>query len=265
MPVNLVNVVTIVQVRMGSSRLPNKVVMSLAGEPLFIRMLERVRGAKLSGTIVVATTENTEDDTIAFVAKNHGYLVFRGNEQDLLDRHYKAALAFNADVVVKIPSDCPLIDPRIIDRVIGFFLENNTRYDFVSNLHPQSYPDGNDVEVMSIQTMREAWTNAKAGFEREHTTPYIWERPEKFRLGNVLWETGKDYSTTHRFTIDYEEDYVFIKSVYDSLYHKNPSFSLYDILQLLNNKPELLFINNRYNGINWYRHHLHELKTINAT
>lgn len=250
---------------MGSSRLPNKVVMSLAGEPLFIRMLERVRSAKLAGTIVVATTENPEDDSIEWVAKKHGYHVFRGSEQDLLDRHYKTAVVHNADVVVKIPSDCPLIDPRIIDRVIGYFLENSSEYDFVSNLHPQSYPDGNDVEVMSIHALRDAWENATAGFEREHTTPYIWERPEKFRIGNVLWETGRDYSKTHRFTIDYEDDYVFIKSIYDALYHSNPSFSLYDILQLLSSRPELLFINQRYNGVNWYRHHIHELKTINVS
>src|SRR5690606_24104686 len=135
-------------------------------------------------------------------------------------------------------------------------------FDFVSNLHPPSYPDGNDVEIISISALRIAWENSIKNFEREHTTPYLWENPDKFRIGNVMWETGFDYSMTHRFTIDYMEDYLFIKSVYNELYENNPDFSLYDILSLLKQKPELQEINKKHIGINWYRNHLNELKTI---
>jgi spore coat polysaccharide biosynthesis protein SpsF len=110
--------------------------------------------------------------------------------------------------------------------------------------------------------LENAWINAKIDFEREHTTPYIWENPDKFRIGNVVWETGLDFSMTHRFTIDYKEDYEFIKRVYDELYEKNSKFSLNDILELLEKKPEIKKINQMYAGVNWYRNHINELKTI---
>jgi spore coat polysaccharide biosynthesis protein SpsF len=164
--------------------------------------------------------------------------------------------------VIKIPSDCPLIDPEIIDKVILYYINNKENFDFVSNLHPPSYPDGNDVEIMSFQTLENAWINAKKDFEREHTTPYIWENPDKFRIANITWETGLDYSMTHRFTIDYKEDYEFIKKVYSELYEDNNRFGLKDILALLENKPEIKKINEIYTGVNWYRDHLDELKTI---
>lgn len=165
-------------------------------------------------------------------------------------------------MVAKIPSDCPLIDPKIIDKVYKFFIDNYNKYDFVSNLHPATYPDGNDVEIMSFKTLETAWENAARKLEREHTTPYIWENPEKFKIGNVLWESGHDYSAHHRWTIDYEEDYVFIRTVYEELYHKNPTFGIYDILNVLKEKPFIYEINSKYAGKYWYENHLDELKQI---
>ncbi len=256
------NIVTIIQARMKSTRLPNKVYLSLAGKPLLTRMVERVKASKLTGTVVVATTTDPEDDRIYELCRNEGMNVFRGHPTDLLDRHYKAGLKYDADAVVKIPSDCPLIDPNVINRVLKYFIENQNKYDFVSNLHPATYPDGNDVEVIEKEALKSAWKSAKLPFEREHTTPYIWENPEEFRIGNVSWETGLDYSMTHRFTIDYEEDYIFIKNVYDELYNVNPLFGINDILYLIQSKPHLKEINNKYNGVNRYRHYLPELKTI---
>lgn len=258
------NIVTIIQARTGSSRLPNKVIMPLYGKPLLIRMVERVKASKLAGIIVVATTTEPSDDLIEELCKKNNFNLFRGNTTDLLDRHYQAAKLFNADAVVKIPSDCPLIDPGIIDKVLKFFIDNVSSFDFVSNLHPATYPDGNDVEVMSFYALKDAWENAKRNLEREHTTPYFWENPNKFRIGNVVWETGLDYSMTYRFTIDYLKDYNFIKSVYDELYPINPNFTIYDILNLLEEKPFIKQINDEYCGVNWYRNHLNELKTVNS-
>lgn len=258
------NIVTIIQARTGSSRLPNKVLLPLAGKLLLERMVERVRYSELAGKIVVATTEEKSDNIIEEICTNNNLLFYRGSTDDLLDRHYQAAKLLNADAVVKIPSDCPLIDFRIINKVISHFIKYSDKYDFVSNLHPATYPDGNDVEIMHFSVLEEAWKNAKRKLEREHTTPYIWENPEKFRIGNVEWETGLNYSMSHRFTIDYPEDYEFIKRVYDELYHKNPKFGLNDILNLLKEKPEIKKINEKYNGVNWYRNHLNELKTITA-
>jgi spore coat polysaccharide biosynthesis protein SpsF len=257
-------IVTVIQARTGSSRLPNKVLMPLAGLPLLIRMVERVKLSELAGEIIVATTNEASDDVIEKICKENDFLFYRGSTDDLLDRHYQAAKLLNADAVVKIPSDCPLIDPKVIDKVIGFFIDHSSDFDFVSNLHPATYPDGNDVEIMHFNVLEDAWKNAKRQLEREHTTPYIWENPDKFRIGNVEWETGLNYSMTHRFTIDYPEDYEFIKRVYDELYHKNPKFGLNDILQLLESKPEIKKINEKFNGVNWYRNHLNELKTITA-
>ena len=247
---------------MGSSRLPGKVLLPLADKPLLLRMYERVSFAKFAGEIVVALTNEELDNQLVLLCQKNKINYFRGSTLDLLDRHYKAAKKTSAEIVIKIPSDCPLIDHHIIDKVILYYINNREKYDFVSNLHPPSYPDGNDVEVMSFETLEAAWINAKKDFEREHTTPFIWENPDKFRIGNVVWETGLDYSMTHRFTIDYKEDYEFIKRVYDELYPIKNRFGLKDILKLLEDKPELKKINNMYAGVNWYRNHINELKTI---
>lgn len=254
------SIVTVIQARMGSSRLPNKVMLSLCGKPLLLRMVERVRKAKLSGTIVIATSTNKKDDPIEELCYKEKLNCFRGHPTDLLDRHYCAAKKFNADAVAKIPSDCPLVDPKTIDLVYKYFLDNY--FDFVSNLHPATFPDGNDVEIMSFKTLETAWKEASKDFEREHTTPYIWERPEKFKIGNIKWKTGRDYSASHRWTIDYEEDYIFIKTIFEELYYKKSNFDLLDILHLLDRKPFIANINSKYAGKYWYDNHLDELKQI---
>jgi len=227
-------------------------------------MYERVAESRLRGTIVIATTSDKSDDKVEQLCKDYQLNCFRGHPTDLLDRHYQSAKHLKADVVVKIPSDCPLIDSNVIDKVLQFYLDNTDKYDYVSNLHPPTYPDGNDVEIMSFEALKNAWENAKLELEREHTTPYFWENSDKFRIGNVEWETGLDYSMSHRFTIDYEKDYNFIKQVYDELYPINNKFTLEDILYLLDRKPEIKKINEEYCGVNWYRNHLNELKTISS-
>ena len=255
-------VVTVVQARTGSTRLPNKVLRPLAGAPLLVRMVERVRAAELAGVVVVATTTEPGDDPIEALCAAADIACFRGDPLDLLDRHYQTGLAHGATSVVKIPSDCPLIDPRIIDRVLAHFLDHPGEFDFVSNLHPASYPDGNDVEVMTVDALAAAWREATRPLEREHTTPYLWENPDRFRLGNVVWETGLDYSKSHRWTIDYEEDYQFIRAVYDALYPTNPRFGLDDILAFVAANPPVAALNAHYAGQYWYRNHPGELRTV---
>ena len=259
------NILIVIQARMSSTRLPGKVLLPLMEKPLIARMMERVLNTKYNPIVVIATTIEKEDDIIEQLCIENKWQVFRGDKEDLLDRHYQAAKEFNADIILKIPSDCPLIDPAIIDRVLEFFLANIDTYDYVSNLHPASYPDGNDVEVMTMKALKEAWSNSSKKMEREHTTPYFWENPEKFRIGNVLWENGLDYSMSHRWTIDYPEDYTFIKEIFELLYGSNQLFRLEDILNLLQQKPELNKINNELTGVNWYRNHLDELKTIDKS
>lgn len=256
------NIVIIIQARRGSSRLRDKILLPLKGKPLLLRMAERVASSKIRKQIVVATTKEEEDDKVVELCKDFGLKYFRGHPTDLLDRHYTAGLENNADVVVKIPSDCPLICPNVIDRVLEFYIGNKDIYDFVSNLHPATYPDGQDVEVIPLKILETAWNEARQVFEREHTTPFIWERPERFRIGNVEWETGLDFSMSHRFTIDYKEDYEFINRIYEELYDEKRAFTLCDIMMLLDRNPQLKEINEMYAGVNWYRNHLDELKTI---
>jgi len=254
---------TIIQARSGSARLPGKIFLDIAGKPLLVRMVERVKAARLVGMVVVATTVDGEDDAVEKICEEHGISCFRGHPTDLLDRHYKCALLYHASTVLKIPSDCPLISPDIIDRVIHAFHKSGA--DYASNLHPATYPDGNDVEVMRFSALGKAWKLASKDFEREHTTPYIWEHPNQFSILNVEWETGQDLSMSHRYTIDYWEDYLFIKSVFEELFEQNPHFRLKEILRLLEARPDIMQLNSAYVGVNWYRHHLTELTTIDSS
>ena len=255
-------IVIVVQARTGSSRLPGKVLLPIMGESLLFRMIERLRMIQHPAQIVIATSRQSEDDAIVDESRNMDLPFYRGSLHNLLDRHYGVALQQNADIILKIPSDCPLIDPRIVDEVLDFYFQNEDLYDFVSNLHPASWPDGNDVEIMTMPCLAKTWKEASRPLELEHTTPYIWENPDKFRIANVIWNSGLDYSMSHRFTIDYREDYQFIKRIFEELYPTNPTFSCQDILSLLNQNPDIYNINAKYAGVNWYRNHLDELKTV---
>jgi spore coat polysaccharide biosynthesis protein SpsF len=250
-------ILVVIQARMASTRLPGKVLLPLANRPLLHRQLERVLAARTPSAVVVATTVNRRDDVIAGVAADVGVECLRGHPTDLLDRHYFAGVTCRADVVVKIPSDCPLVDPAVIDRVIGYYMAHTDSADFVSNLHPPSYPDGNDVEVMPIDVLERAWIEATAEHQREHTTPFIWERSDRFRIHNVQWESGLDYSSSHRWTIDYLEDYQFLSAVYEQLWTEaRPVFSMDDVLALLEQRPDIASINACHAGKGWYREHL---------
>ncbi len=258
-------IVIIVQARSGSTRLPGKILKQIKGKSILLLQLERILEAKTPFVLVVATTTERIDDPIFEICKDNNINVFRGHPTDLLDRHYKAALELEAEAVVKIPSDCPLIDPAVIDKVLNFYIENQDKFDFVSNLHPASFPDGNDVEVIPFHILEVAHQEAKKDFEREHTTPFIWDNPQRFRIGNVVMDGGLDLSMSHRFTIDYFEDYEFIKAVYDELYDNKGVFSLFDILDLLERRPDIKKINEKYCGVNWYRKNIDQLKTINLS
>ncbi len=256
-------IAVVVQARTGSTRLPNKVLLPVAGKTLLERMVERVEAASTPFALVIATTTDAADDPIAALCTRMGVRCFRGHPTDLLDRHYRAALDVGADVVAKIPSDCPLIDPTVIDRVLGTFVARADELDYVGDLQPATYPDGNDVEVMPIGVLETAWREATRPLEREHTTPFVWERPERFRLHNVAWERGLDLSMSHRFTIDYPEDYAFVRAVFEALWRpERPIFTLDDVLALLSERPDIFALNSKYAGVNWYRHHLDELKTV---
>lgn len=258
-------ILVVVQARTGSTRLPGKVLLPVAGAPMLQRQLERIQAAHTRFELCVATTRYAFDEPIRALCRKIGIPCVSGHPTDLLHRHMEAGRAFGADVIVKIPSDCPLIDPDAIDRVLGVFLKDPGRFDYVSNLHPATWPDGNDVEVVPFTLLEIALQEATLPLEREHTTPFFWERPERFRLANVTWETGRDLSMTHRITVDYPEDYALVSAIYEELWSpERPAFPLADILALLEARPDLFALNAHLAGINWYRHHLRELRTVTA-
>jgi len=253
-------VVIFVQARFGSSRLRGKVLKKVLGKEILLHQIDRIRAAKSADLVVVITTTNPEDNAIAELCQAKNIKYYRGSETDLLDRHYQAAKMYAADFVVKIPSDSPFTDPEIIDLVIGFWKENQDRYDYVSNYHPPTFPDGLDVEGCPFSILEIAWKEATKPHEREHTFPFIWDQPERFRIGNIVNLRG-DMFISHRWTLDYEEDFEFIRQVFEYFKDK-PNFSMDDVLKLVKDKPELAEINKKYLGVNWYRNVSKELKTV---
>jgi len=230
-------ILAIVQARMNSTRLPGKVMKKILRKPLIGYLLERLGKSKKVNKIVIASSRKRNNDELCKYVKRLGLDVYRGEEDDVLDRYYQAASQFNPDAIVRISGDCPLIDYKVIDRVISYYLKGN--FDYVSNVNPPTYPDGLDTEVFSFKALEEAWKNAKLKSEREHVTPYI-INSGKFKIGNVRAEN--DFSSK-RWTVDNEEDFILISKIIENLYKENSYFDMYDILKFENKNPELFEIN----------------------
>lgn len=237
---NNLNIVAIVQARMGSTRLPGKVMKTILDKHVILWDIDRVSLSKLIDEIVVAIPFGKQDDVIADTIEeyNNKILISRGSEGDVLDRYYNAAVQTNADVVVRITSDCPLIDPVVVDHVIEQFLNNDC--DYCSNSLQRTYPRGLDTEVFSFDALSKAWNESKKNYEREHVTPYIIENPDKFKLLNV----SNDIDLSHlRWTLDTKEDFEFIDAVYQRIYPEKQMFFMDDVLDLLDHEPGLIDIN----------------------
>lgn len=232
------NIIAIIQARIGSTRLPRKVLIELEGKTVLEHVIERVKSSKLIKEVVVATTINKKDLEIIKLCSKIGISVYCGSEENVLDRYYQATRLFKAKHIVRITSDCPLIDPKIIDDVI--YLHLHEKSDYTSNTIKETYPDGLDVEVFTFKTLHKAWKNANLPSEKEHVTPYIRKNPCIFKLTNL--ECMKDLSQK-RWTLDYHEDFEFIKAIYSDLYPHNPFFGCQDVLKLLRKKPTLSKIN----------------------
>lgn len=244
-------VVTIVQARMSSTRLPGKVMLPLGEAPVLAEQVRRLRLSKLVGRLVVATTTDPADDAIAQLCRSLGVDCFRGHPTDCLDRHFHAATLFRATVVVKVPSDCPLVDPRALDAVVDEFLKRRGVIDYCSNLHPPTWIDGNDVEAISMTALREAWREAVEADEREHTTPFLWRRPDRFCLANVTMPAGVDHSRHYRLVLDYEEDYRAIVSVFGAMRDLGREYTVDDIARYLERHPEIVSLNGHWIGDSW--------------
>lgn len=214
----------IVQARMGSTRLPGKVMLDLAEKPVLQRVLERTSAIRGLDTVIMATDHDTE---LYCAAESWGYRSFRADssdESDVVSRYHSCADMYELDIIVRITADCPLLDPVLGSRVVANFMKGG--FDYYSNVHPPTYPDGMDIEVFTFTALCKARTHAK-GREREHVTPYIWKRPHKFRIGNLMSPLNL---RSYRMTLDTAEDYEYISSIYDHFGDK--PFGMADILAL---------------------------------
>lgn len=230
--------VIILQARMTSTRLPGKVLMPVLGKPLLTYQLERLNRVARADKIVVATTVNATDDSVAALCAELGIACHRGSEMDVLGRYYEAALQAGAETVVRITGDCPLMDPAVVDRVIEEYQGGSA--DYVSNTLERTYPRGLDVEVFSFSALEEAWRYGRSPAEREHVTPYIYRHPESYVLGNV--RNARDLSH-HRWTVDTPEDFQLVKKILTLLYPVQPHFGMAQVEALLAEHPDWYEIN----------------------
>ncbi|WP_276661903.1 glycosyltransferase family protein [Syntrophomonas wolfei] len=232
--------VIIVQARMTSTRLPGKVLYKVMGKPLLEYQIERLRQVRQADDIVIATTANSDDQPIIQLCERLEVKYYRGSEEDVLSRYYEAADTFTADAVVRVTSDCPLIDPGVMDEVLDLYLSHPGNFDYVSNTLERTYPRGLDAEVFSRQALGKAYQEAREQPEREHVTLYMYRHPERFRLANS--RSAEDYSE-HRWTVDTAEDFELIRRILQELYPPNGQFTWLDVLSLLNEHPDWMEIN----------------------
>lgn len=234
-------ILAIIQARMGSSRLPGKVLLDLAGRPVLWHGYTRASQAGRLDRVMVATTDAPGDEPIRAFCRQQGIICFGGSENDVLDRYVQAALSAGAkdgDGIARITADCPLIDPAVIDAVIKEYLESGA--DYASNVQPPTFPDGLDVEVFSFSALQKAWREARLPSEREHVTPYLRNHPERFTQRNV--KNSQDLSAL-RWTLDEPADYALLQKVVAALYEQKANFYMTDVLQLMSDHPEWQEIN----------------------
>ena len=247
----MIEIAAIIQARMGSTRLPGKVLLDLAGKTVLERVVQRVSSARQVDVTAVATTSHTNDDGIETLCSRIHIPVYRGSEEDVLDRYYQTALTLHPRHIVRITADCPLVDPDIIDEVITVHREKNA--DYTSNVITKRYPDGLDVEVFTFSALQKAWKEAQLPSEREHVTPFIWKNNDRFTLASH--ECDKDLSDK-RWTLDHPEDYEFIQSVFRGCLENNNLFGMEDILDFLQKNPEIEIINSHYSRNEGYNQSL---------
>jgi len=229
-------IAAIIQARMGSNRLPGKVLADICGKPMLWHIIERLTYSKWVEKIIIATTTLPEDNPIIELADRCGVSAFAGSDKDVLDRFYQASIQFNADPIVRITADCPIIDPFIVDEVIKGYLEGVYEMYYLDG----SFPDGLDTEVFSLQALKKAWQHAKLPSEREHVTPFIKNISNGFKIGT--YEKFRELGHL-RWTVDEERDLDLIRVIYSRLYRHGEIFTTDEILSLIESEPELQTIN----------------------
>jgi len=231
----------ILQVRYSSTRLPGKALKHILGKPLLALQIERVQRSSQIDSLVVATSVDPADDAIQQLCDNLDISCFRGSLENVLDRFYQVAILYKPNHIVRLTGDCSLIDPEVVDQCIAFYLQGD--FDYASNTIEPSFPDGLDVEIFKFSALEKAWQNAKYPSEKEHVTSFIYKNPSQFNIGN--YKTKQDLSGL-RWTVDEPEDFQLVTQIYEHLYPSNPEFTTQDVLQLLEERPQLIRINEKF-------------------
>jgi len=230
----------VIQVRMGSSRLSGKVLMSVEGKnPLLYYVINQLKYSKLIDRIIIATTKLPEDNIIIKIANEMDVQTFRGSTTDVLDRYYQCAKKFSLINIVRITSDNPLIDPTLVDQVIEKFIEGS--YDYVTNCNPRTFPQGTEAEIFSFKALERAWKNSKKSSEREHVTPYFYNNPDKFKIFKIIHH--KNLSKL-RWSVDREPDLELVRAIVSKI--KKRPILMKDIIALFEIEPKLVEINKDY-------------------
>tara|TARA_Y100001936_G_scaffold122204_1_gene119483 strand:- start:3602 stop:4324 length:723 start_codon:yes stop_codon:yes gene_type:complete len=227
---------------MGSSRLPGKILLPVLDKQLLKLTIERINQSKFVEEVILLIPDSSTDDILERFAIDEKIKFFRGNEKNCLDRHYQAAKYFDIDTFAKTTSDCCLIDSRVIDEVIELYFSNSSNCDYVSNICPPTFPDGLDIEVLNFTTLTKTWELAKSDFDKEHTTTFIRNNPNLFKIINHEHSKSNLFKK-HRWCLDFQDDYLFIKTIFEKLYQNNNNFSMQNILELLDNNQEINMIN----------------------
>jgi spore coat polysaccharide biosynthesis protein SpsF len=226
-------ILAILQARMSSSRLPGKILKPLAGQPMILRQIERVRRARSIDRLIIATSNDASDDDLAALCEDYDIECFRGDLNDVLKRFHDAAQTVRPDHVMRLTGDCPLADPEVIDRLSAFYHAGN--YDYATNAVEPTWPDGLDAELFRHECLEKTYHEATLPSDREHVTPWIRKQPF-YKIGHL--KGPHDYSAL-RWTVDEPADYELASIIYDRFYPQNPAFTTADILRYLDERPEL--------------------------
>ncbi len=227
----------IIQARIDSRRFPKKVLAKIENRPMIWHVIERIKGIRGIKQVVLVTTKNPQDKILLKIAKDCNIMSFKGKTCDVLDRYYKCAIEFDADPIIRITGDCPLIDPNIIKKMLNLYTKGD--YDYLTNTFPPTFPDGLDVEIFSFKTLEKLVKKAKLPSEKEHVTSYIKNHPKEFKILN--YENPNDLSK-FRWTVDEKQDLEFVKRIYKKM-KPTVKFSMKNILKIISKDPNILKIN----------------------
>lgn len=230
-------ILAIVQARMGSERLPGKVIKPILNKPMIIHTLERVRKSKYINEIILATSTLDKDDILEDIVKSYGYEVFRGSENNVLERYKRAADGYNGDIIIRVTGDCPLIDSVIVDNVVSYFLANE--FDYVRLDVPETFIRGFDVEVFSKEALDKTFQLVNEDIYREHVTLYMYNHPEVFKIGYVSGSIL--YNKDYRLCVDTESDFKLVKTIYD--HFDDEYVTSKDVVKFLDENEEIAYIN----------------------